>query len=1403
MQRLRATTRRVILFIVVLAGVSLSVAAGAASLEIEDGVVVKFGSNTSLAVRDDLLTGDRVVLTSLDDDSIAGQTKPTVGNPAPGDWQGLRVHRSVSDAQLGIDRLSIRYAGGSQRGALELSKTHYALNFLQITESIIGVKVTDGALPTFLGFTLTGNAVALETDRRARPSIMNSDLSNNDDYGVLNRTVANPAVTVQALGNWWGHETGPAPIGEGSPVSTTAEGFGNVAYGNHLDARPLIDCSVEPANGQYEVVQRELQLRVRCRNAAAVRFSETPTFDPEANFEILGGELIAYQLLSQEGSRYLYAEFAESAVSPNNTVIVRSALQFNYSPNAPVVSIDSPSASTVVTGDLLHIQASAADEGGITHVRFSIRRLPNGTQTVIAQDTQAPYEAIWTLGAATDGNYEISATARSSANIERTTSINVQVQRQAPDTEPPSISNIRLAGVPLVDDATIASGGLLTFNVQDTSGVSSVEVYWDGVPVPGGRNGEIYSAPLLEGITNGEHELKIIATDTVQNTTPDRLLTITVDLPSVLAPPTITAPTNNASFNRPIITVAGQAIPGSSVQLYLDNASIGDPIAVGASGAFSSTLTLEVEGSHSLHATATAQTTSSPSTSIGFSFVASLPSVSINSPVHNAVLEDTESAADDIVEIAVTASDILGIAHVQLYAGPTGNEALGDPITGTSPFLASWNISGLPDGAYAVKAVATNVFGKSGDTTHAVTVMRNQAPPPVVTPYIGEIVSVSPSVSYGGPLPADHIVIQGRAIASSGAPTPELVPNALLALMLKVNGFERRINVTSNDAGAFSFTFKPQPTDTGTYQVGVRHPDQPAVSYGHQFTVDRVTVQHPIVTLRAAYCIPGVTCDSPQMVPVRVTAGSGASGLVIGPAAPAEQPDGSWPDGIEVTETAVPTLLPGQSVTVDVPFLAQPTANNQGAIRLSVKDGARVRAHILIQYTVSDPEPALFMTPRAIRAAVAKGDQVIQTFTIENRGAAPASDVRIALRNQSGGLGAPAWMQLGSTGSIGTLGVGESRTLQLSTAPGPNVSDGEYNFRIRVSAVNASGDVDFPSSIAVRESGEGAIRFYVKDIYTDPEGVAGTIVPGLEGARIAIEHETLNGWDRAGITDVNGSLLITDLVPGRYTYRVTAGNHEGATGRITIRDGTEPQTADLTFVPVEEVYLPYALVSFEWSVVETYIQDSYDVVLTAIYQTQVPAPVVLIQPASVNLPNMQTGEEFTGTFTITNYGLIRADNVVFTPPANDQYFDYEFLGTLPSQLEAGQRITMPFRVIAKDPLPDLGAIANAGTFKLLDIVASPFAKAGGSCGSYAAGPRIDYGFQCINGDQQSGSASSRYSKMYGSSCGTRSPHHVGGGGAGGPWGAGGWGGPLGGIPMAPGCTPLCKSCECVGPGGGG
>jgi hypothetical protein len=80
----------------------------------------------------------------------------------------------------------------------------------------------------------------------------------------------------------------------------------------------------------------------------------------------------------------------------------------------------------------------------------------------------------------------------------------------------------------------------------------------------------------------------------------------------------------------------------------------------------------------------------------------------------------------------------------------------------------------------------------------------------------------------------------------------------------------------------------------------------------------------------------------------------------------------------------------------------------------------------------------------------------------------------------------PAWIHLASPAVIGDLPIGATADIQIvaapTEAPAPEIDDGIYRLKIRVSADGVQGDVHVV--IAVTSGEFGAVTFLAQDIYS-------------------------------------------------------------------------------------------------------------------------------------------------------------------------------------------------------------------------------------------------------------------------------------------------------------------------------
>ena len=568
------------------------------------------------------------------------------------------------------------------------------------------------------------------------------------------------------------------------------------------------------------------------------------------------------------------------------------------------------------------------------------------------------------------------------------------------------------------------------------------------------------------------------------------------------------------------------------------------------------------------------------------------------------------------------------------------------------------------------------------------------------TAYYGEISRVDPEVSNGD----QDILIVGHAVERRTGLPMAGVP---LKVVITLKGFERTQQILTDANGAFTYTFRPLPSECGVYSVRAVHPevlDKPVLA---QFTISRVSVVPQTINL-------SMPRNYEQSVAIRVSASEGTEvhnlRLVYDAS---DQPEGAFPEGVHVSLGApVSVLGSGQTAPLDFTIWADNTALETPKLAFRVtsdEKGEGAWAAVAVTMNLSEARPVLTFSPDHVETGSSFGETVFETITLENKGLADLNEVSLALVSKDG-TPASGWVHLNAEAAQGTIQVGEKRPVSLSISPTEATAlEGDYTFLLRVASSNHR-TTDIPIYVAVTRSGTGQVIFKVSDIYTGTVGSNGRIVQGLKGAAITIQHEAVTTIQNTTVTDDLGEVYLSELPSGRYRYRVSAPDHQERTGRIMVKTGVAAS---------EAVFLDYNLVTVEWEVKETTIEDKYEIVLKVTYETDVPAAVLVAQPSSVYLPQMRPGDVYQGEFTLTNHGLIRADNVTFTLPSSDDSFRYEFLSGLPDTVEAKAQLAIPYRVIR------LVGLDGGG---------------GSGCVRYLQAAAVSYDYGCAAGTRTAASA---------------------------------------------------------------
>ncbi|MCF8029330.1 MAG: PQQ-binding-like beta-propeller repeat protein [Desulfohalobiaceae bacterium] len=606
------------------------------------------------------------------------------------------------------------------------------------------------------------------------------------------------------------------------------------------------------------------------------------------------------------------------------------------------------------------------------------------------------------------------------------------------------------------------------------------------------------------------------------------------------------------------------------------------------------------------------------------------------------------------------------------------------------------------------------------------------------TSYSGKVTQVCPKQSSGN----QSITIRGRAKDRSSG---QALAGAELILSINNQGYERERSVRTNSTGWFSHEFTPLEGESGLYKVCAVHPDLTARPVQERFVISRVSYQPSRVDL-------SLPKNKEKIFSVRVETGQGTEVDNLGlKYLPQDQPDGSLPEGVHVEPGDPVDLSGGSSARLPLTFWADNAAAEETSLVLRLASDNATWGTIPVQASFSQALPVLDFEPSHIETGVTHNATANERITLENSGLAPLKDLELSLL-QTDGSEAPSWARLTGTSSQQEIPVGGSQSIGVAFSPDSNVDQGRHHFLLRVSGSNLD-PVDIHCYATVARSGEGDAIFKVTDMYTGTKNDEGELIQGVNGAEVELQNEKVQSILKEKETDGLGEAVFSDLPAGRYRYRVSASNHDAQTGRVWIKPGV---------TAAKEVFLPTSMVTVHWDVEETTIEDEYEIVLTAEYETDVPAPVVVMEPASTSLPSMEAGEVFRGEINLVNKGKIRAENVTAELPSGGDHFRYEMLGEVPDTLAAGERVSLPYKVTCQQPLEQSGS-----------------GSGGGDCGSYMRCMTVGYEWVCANGEWSKQAVKHCWTHVYGDCSGSGSgspPINIGGGGDSASWGGGAGGG---------------------------
>ncbi len=346
------------------------------------------------------------------------------------------------------------------------------------------------------------------------------------------------------------------------------------------------------------------------------------------------------------------------------------------------------------------------------------------------------------------------------------------------------------------------------------------------------------------------------------------------------------------------------------------------------------------------------------------------------------------------------------------------------------------------------------------------------------------------------------------------------------------------------------------------------------------------------------------------------------------------------PSNVTIQVVAPAALNPNTSHAVTVTLRAANASVTQGTATVTFTDAGGQKALAALNLTVVPPAPTLVVASNtlssgALTAGMLRGRQTLVQATITNTGDTTASGLVVSVP-------AASWLSLSSPAIIGDLAPGQSAAVTLSLMPDASLPLGPYVGTLTVSGANASLLVNF--DFTCQSSAVGTLKVASSDEYS----YFAVPTKPLTNAAVTLTDPQTGAVVLTGTTDATGVFNQANVTEGSYNVTVTAPGHDAYRGTVQVVASRE---SDVT------AFLPGQFVTYQWTVVPVGIQDQYAVDLQAVFQTNVPAPVVTISPAQVDLPQLvfdQNGQAVI-YFTVTNHGLIAANDVKLNLPVRSDY----------------------------------------------------------------------------------------------------------------------------------------------------
>ncbi len=509
---------------------------------------------------------------------------------------------------------------------------------------------------------------------------------------------------------------------------------------------------------------------------------------------------------------------------------------------------------------------------------------------------------------------------------------------------------------------------------------------------------------------------------------------------------------------------------------------------------------------------------------------------------------------------------------------------------------------------------------------------------PVGNAYSARVEAAFETALSGTPVP-----LSGEAVlAESGLPARFVSVHIHILL----RDTERILAAITDGNGQFSTTFQPLAGEGGRYRIGAAHPGRRTVEVQDEFTLIGLRFDPANLSVTLVEGNTGLATAALRNLSDIPLSGLAASVV-------------ENPVGLAVAAQLGSSSLPGLGEAgITLQFGTAPATPNSARVVIRVTSNEGAQADLPVEIVLEPLKPRLVADPSSLSRGMLRGQQTSYEFEVVNRGGAPSGPVTLLLPDFP-------WLRVASENPLPSLPPGGSGRVALLLSPAADLPLIQYGGTLVLRAALHSLAIPFQFR-AVSEA-KGNLEVIAEDEFTYfAEGS-----PHVAGAAVSVFDAVSGDQVAAGLTDADGRFAAADLPEGYYRVEATAERHNGFRANIQITAGD---------TKVVRAFMARQTVRYIWTVEEIQIEDRTQIHIETVFETFVPAPVIVVDPIYVDLsPLTSPGQKMQVNYKIANHGLIAAQNGKFRFSEHPLYRItplIENVGTIPANSEMTVPVTI-------------------------------------------------------------------------------------------------------------------------------